>query len=248
MRVIRQFVNQVLSVRQEIKLGDSARHHAVNVLRLNKRSTLTLFNGDGHDYVCKILKINKNEIVVEITHCKKLENESALETNLYLGLSKSTHMDYAIQKTVEMGVSNIQPVITERSILSINQNSLNNKHRHWEKIIIHACEQCGRARLPKLRQTVNYEELNDLDGSQPGFIFDERPEHKISEYKNYHYSHVSLFVGPEGGFTETEIEIAKNIGFQPVAFGPRVLRTETAAQTAVATAQLFWGDLASNEN
>ena len=217
---------------------------SANVLRLNKHSELILFNGDGCDYTCAILEIGKKTLVVEITGRIALKNESLLETNIYLGISKGTHMDYAIQKTVEMGVSNIHPIITERSIYTIKNSSLKNKPAHWQKIIIHACEQCGRVILPKLHAIKSLESIKELKDKNAGFIFDARSDQKLSRFKTNDHSTVSLLIGPEGGFTETEIEYAKYLGFQAVSFGPRILRTETAAQTAVTCAQLLWGDLA----
>lgn len=243
MRVTRLFVDQELTVRDEIVLNETVRHHAVNVLRLNKHSVLILFNGDGSDYTCEILEINKKSIIVLITGRIEFNNESTLETNLFLSISKSSHMDYAIQKSVEMGVSSIQPVITERSIFTNKNLSKNQKHTHWEKIIIHACEQCGRVKLPKLFEAIKIQNINELEDKQSGFVFDARSNQTLSEFKEYDYSSVSLLVGPEGGFTESEVEFAKYLGFQAVTFGPRVLRTETAAFAAVTSAQLFWGDL-----
>jgi 16S rRNA (uracil1498-N3)-methyltransferase len=144
MRVVRLHTRQRLAPNLELELDDEIRHYALNVLRLNKRSSLRLFNGDGHDYACEIIEYSKAILRIKITEKLTLYSESLLTTHLYLSVSKSSHMDFAIQKSVEAGVTNIHPIITERTVSKSTDKSAENKHQHWQRIIHSACEQAGR--------------------------------------------------------------------------------------------------------
>lgn len=244
MRVIRLFIQQDLTSDTELELDANARHHACNVLRINKHSKLVVFNGDGFDYKCEILNCSKSNLQVKVVEQIKLKNESSLNTHLYLGISKSSHMDYAIQKTVEVGVSTIQPVLMERTINKVSNKSLTNKHKHWQGIIQSACEQSGRAIIPKLLEATKMQELQALNEDEYGLIFDSQSDQNIQSLGISYPETVKLFVGTEGGLTDTERELALEKGFYAVNCGPRILRTETAALTAVILAQREWGDLA----
>ena len=242
MRTVRLYVNQKLRLHHEVLLDEAALHYASNVLRLNNNSSLRLFNGDGYDYFCEILSINKKTIELKVIKKIQAKNESPLITNLVLGISKSSHMDFAIQKSVEAGVSNIYPVCTERTIYKSSIKSNNNKLQHWNKIIISACEQCGRAILPNLYDINDLTGINYLLDTDLGLVLDQNATQSIITITNPVPSVVWLLVGPEGGLTNTEIKFAIEKGFQAVTCGPRVLRSETAALTALICAQLLWGD------
>ena len=243
MRVIRLYVNQGLALNNEFNLDDATRHHAMNVLRLNKNSSLILFNGDGYDYPCEILAFNKKAVDVKVTGQIDAVKESPLATNLLLAVSKSSHMDYAIQKTVEAGVSDIYPVVSERTVTKLSTKSKANKHQHWQRIIISACEQCGRATLPALHEVTDLTCLKNLRSNERGFVLDANSNQTLSKFSQEILQSVWLLVGPEGGLTRPEINLAQTKGYQFVAFGPRVLRTETATLSVVICAQLLWGDL-----
>ena len=244
MRVVRLYTSQNLALDTELELNDTDRHYAVNVLRLNKNSVLKLFNGDGYDYPCEILSINKTILRVKITEQIKLHSESALTIHLYLAVSKSSHMDYAIQKTVEAGVSHIQPIVTERTAHKLTSKSAENKQLHWQRIIQSACEQCGRSVIPTLLPIIEFTDIQALDDHEQGLLFDADAGKSMHNLDNNRPSLVKLLVGPEGGLTENEMNAAVDRGFQAIRLGPRVLRTETAALAAVLSAQLLWGDLA----
>ncbi len=244
MRVIRLYVNQSLTLSNELQLDDTTRHHAINVLRLNKNSSLTLFNGDGYDYPCEILAFNKKAVEVKVIDHIKAIKESPLVTNLLLGISKSSHMDYAIQKSVEAGVTNIYPIATERTVTKFSAKSKSNKYQHWQRIIISACEQCGRATLPVLHDTTDLSYLKNLENDERGFVLDANSNYPLAKFSQDIFKSVWLLVGPEGGLTQVEISRAQQNGYQAVTCGPRVLRTETAALSAIVCAQLLWGDLA----
>ncbi len=243
MRIIRLYVNQKLTKDSVIRLDDASRHYAINVLRANKNTPLTLFNGDGYDYACELLTFTKKIIEVKVIDKIHVGKESLLTTKLLLGISKSSRMDYAIQKTVEAGVSSIHPLITERTVSKLSEKSKKNKIQHWQKIIISACEQCRRAVLPDLNEIIEFTQLQKLENDEYGFIFDTNSNLSLASFHHQTISSVFLLVGPEGGFTKSEVNDAKSKGYQPVSIGPRVLRTETAALSATISAQLLWGDL-----
>lgn len=248
MRVIRLYVNQSLTLNNEFKLDDASRHYAVNVLRLNKNSSLILFNGDDYNYTCEIIAFNKKVVEVKITDQIKAAKESPLETNLLLGISKSSHMDYAVQKTVEAGVTNIHPIVTERTVTKLSSKSITNKYQHWQKIMTSTCEQCGRATLPTLHDIITFENLDNLSKNTHGFVLDTNAGQPLTRSSQDVVRSVWFLVGPEGGLTQSEINMAVKKGYQAVAFGPRILRTETAAVSVIVSAQLLWGDLAATQS
>lgn len=244
MRVVRLYTHQHLAPDLELELEGDIRHYALNVLRLNKRSTLILFNGDGYDYACEILECTKTKFYVNILGNVALDNESPLVTHLFLGISKSSHMDYAIQKVVEAGVTSIHPVLTERSISKTTEKSTENKHQHFLRIIHSACEQCGRAIIPKLSPISEFDEIETLEENVYGLMLDANSDQSMQSLNISNPSSIKLLIGAEGGFTVNETKLALEKGFQSVRCGPRILRTETAALTAVIAAQQIWGDLA----
>lgn len=245
MRAIRLHVNQSLTKDDVIELDEANRHYAINVLRANKNTPLILFNGDGYEYACELMTFNKKAVDVKIVNKFSVEKESPLTIKLFLGISKSSHMDYAVQKTVEAGVSSIHPIITERSVAKLSEKSTANKFLHWQRIIISACEQCGRAKLPALKDVTELMNIKILENDEFGFVFDSNTDQSQESFRKKQITSVSLLVGPEGGLTELEINQATTKGFQAVSMGPRVLRTETAALSATICSQLLWGDLSN---
>ncbi len=244
MRANRLYVQQDLTLLQELKLTGETLHYALNVLRLNKNSSLILFNGDGNEYLCEVISLNKKFLHVKIIEQKNVANASSLEVDIYLGISKSSHMDYAIQKTVEAGVKNIFPVMTDRSVTKPSSKSLTNKNNHWQKIVISACEQCGRTELPTLHTVQDITDITTLNANEVGFLLDSKADQSLSEFTGEKLNTVKFVIGAEGGLSNTEIKSIKEKGFQAITLGPRILRTETAAVSAVICAQLLWGDLA----
>jgi len=222
MRAVRLYTNQSLTPDIELELDDDTRHYASSVLRLNKNSSLTLFNGDGFDYECNILTCNKTMLRVHITNRTLINTESNLETFLYLGISKSAHMDYAIQN-----------------------KSLANKQKHWQRIIQSACEQSGRATLPKLLTTCELNNIEAINSNEYGIVFEANTQQSLNSLTDIKTKIIKLFVGPEGGISEAELNFLKANGFHAISCGPRILRTETAALAAVLAMQILFGDLTS---
>ena len=244
MRATRLYINQKLAVHNEVRLDDEASHHATNVLRINKHSLLVLFNGDGYDYLSQPISFRRKAVTVQITGKALAKKESKLETHLALGVSKSSHMDFAIQKTVEAGVTEIHPVITERTVIRFSEKSRTNRQQHWQNVIISACQQCGRATLPVLHVATDLSELLPLGKAAHGFVLDIRSNLTLGRCGHEPLKKIWFVTGPEGGLSHHETDGVIEKGFRAVTLGPRILRTETAALAAIISAQVLWGDSA----
>ncbi|MGJ8619011.1 MAG: 16S rRNA (uracil(1498)-N(3))-methyltransferase [Methylophilaceae bacterium] len=226
-----------------VKLPESAATHAVRVLRMVVGDTATLFNGDGFDYVCTFTSINKSAVMAKVTSSIAVENESPLNITLLQGISSGDRMDYTIQKAVELGVIQIQPIATERSVVKLNQERAAKRLAHWQNVVVSACEQSGRAIVPNVIEPTSLShwlaenphqeqcriQLNPIGATRIATLT--KPEQNIQ-----------LLIGAEGGLSPKEIEMANTNGFLSVTLGPRILRTETAALAAIACMHSIWGD------
>ena len=224
--------------------GDRHRHIA-QVLRLKAGAALTLFDGRGGEYAAVIEEVQRSSSTVRTGEHRDVDRESSLELRLVQGIGRGERTDYAIQKAVELGVTSIVPVLTRRGVVQLDGQRAQRRHAHWQGIIVHACQQCGRNRLAELAPAVS---LSDwLRSHQTGgldLVLDARASAGMSELA-YDGGVITLLVGPEGGFDDAEREAAYAMGFVGLALGPRTLRTETAAVAAVTAMQLRWGDLGS---
>jgi 16S rRNA (uracil1498-N3)-methyltransferase len=211
------------------------------VLRLGPGAELILFDGHGGDYLATLAMIAKREVVAEVGEHRQRECESPLGVTLAQGVSKGERMDFTIQKAVELGVQQIVPLSTERSVVNLKGERLERKMVHWQGVIISACEQCGRNTLPRLMpmQTLSAWLSHRVNGT--GLLLDHRAEETVPSLKRP--NEVTMLIGPEGGLSERERESAYAAGYLGLRLGPRILRTETAALTALAALQSYWGDL-----
>ena len=242
MRIPRIYLPAPLNIAQSLELTDHAFQHAIKVLRLKQDSKLILFNGEGAEFSAIVETINKKNASVIIEERIKPIPESKLSIHLGLGISKGERMDYAIQKSVELGVTEITPLFTDHCVVNLDEKRIQKRLHHWQGIIISACEQSGRSILPKLNVTTSLlkwaESVSDIS-----IIFDPLASatlKTIMPEKNK----INLIIGPEGGLSTQEISALKNkTDFHAVKFGPRILRTETAAVSAITAVQLLWGDL-----
>jgi 16S rRNA (uracil1498-N3)-methyltransferase len=226
-----------------VKLADNAATHATRVLRLNVGDTITLFNGDGFDYACELLSIKKNEVLAQVNASKAIENESPLHITLLQGISSGDRMDYTIQKAVELGVKCIQPISTERSVVKLSAERSQKRLEHWQNVAISACEQCGRAKIPTVLAPIGllpWLASNPL-GDASRILLNPVGAKRLAELASL-AQHIQLLIGAEGGLTSTEIKAAIDHDFQSIILGPRILRTETAALTAISAIQALWGD------
>ncbi len=239
-----------LRVGGTIKLSDNAAIHATKVMRLNVGDTLKLFDGDGLDYTCELLSIKKNETLAKVEASDAVNNESPLHITLLQGISSGDRMDYTIQKAVELGVIAIQPLSTERSVVKLSAERAEKRLEHWQNVVIAACEQSGRAIVPVVAKPVNltgwlgannHRGAGDADASHVRILLNPIGAKQLSALPKT-TQNVQLLIGAEGGLSQDEINLATNHGFQSIVLGPRILRTETAALTAIAALQTVLGD------
>ena len=243
MAITRIFQPIALQIGSHIRLDESASHHVARVLRADLNDPLTIFNGQGGEYLGNITEISKKNVDVLITDFNPREAESPLALYLAQGISRGEKMDYTIQKAVELGVKKIIPLFTEHCNVKLDEDRREKRLQHWQSIIISACEQCGRNRIPEIVKPDTLE--NSLPALQADYCFVLAPhaEQKLSQFRIKKNQRVILLIGPEGGLSEQEIQQAKQFNFQPLALGPRVLRTETAAIAAITALQSHFGDM-----
>ena len=240
MREIRVFSALVLQAGMEIELDDNAHRHVARVLRLTVGDALTLFNGDGFDYVGEIGFCDRRLTRVRILSREAPGNESPRHLTLFAALLKGEAMDRVMQKAVELGVSRIVPVVAARSEALPAGERRDKKLAHWQGVIVASAMQCGRAVLPTLDEITPFAAVLDAaDGLR--WIFS--PHHAPTADAPASADHLSLLIGPEGGFTPDEVAAAQSAGWFIQRLGPRILRADTAATVAIARAQSRYGDL-----
>lgn len=238
----RLYCDVALSPGAEIVLPEAAARHAVTVLRLQVGDTLKLFNGEGGEYSASLVVVNKREARARLTEFHPAECESPLDITLALGISVGERMDFSLQKATELGVTAIQPLATERSVVKLGGERADKRLAHWQHVVIAACEQCGRNRVPAVAQVQKfYAYLAAVDRDQRLLMLS--PEAAMPLKTARRSVGVVLLVGAEGGFAPAEFQAAEAAGFEPVRLGPRILRTETAPVAALAVLQAMWGDL-----
>jgi 16S rRNA (uracil1498-N3)-methyltransferase len=242
MRVPRVFIDQKVVPGDSIFLSIDKTHHILHVLRLHVGDQVKLFNNSGFEFIAKIIEVKKKAIRVEVGESSQCENESPLEIALYLAVSRGPHMDFSIQKAVELGVKVIIPIISEFSNVKLTGARVDNKITHWEKIIIGAAEQCGRNTLAELQSPMTFNESIHLDNNSKKLILHPGVGQTMSKI-NIKNSKLALMIGPEGGFSDEEFQKALDNNYIPVNLGPRILRTETAVVCSLSNAQQLWGDL-----
>ena len=231
-----------LKHRAQATLPDAAAHHAARVLRLKRGDEVRLFNGEGGEFEASIHLTAKDAVIVDIGRHHDVERESPLKVCLAQAVTTGEKMDYTLQKAVELGVARIQPLQTQRSVVRLDQERADKRRRHWHNVVIAACEQCGRNTVPDVAAIISLEEwVATTKSEEMRLILSPFAEKNLHEF-SAPVGEISLLAGPEGGFSNEEIEFALAKGFQSARLGPRVLRTETAPLAALAAMQMLWGD------
>lgn len=241
----RVFQSIPLTIGADISLDEAASHHVARVLRKNKNDRLTIFNGEGGEYLATIKDINKKNVMVTITEFKAREAESPLELYLAQGISRGEKMDYTIQKAVELGVTKIIPLFTEFCNVKLDSERLSKKMQHWRSIIISACEQSGRNKIPDIEIPEPFEKAISKLTADFCFVLSPHSEQKLTHYHIEKHHRIILLIGPEGGLSEKEIARAEQFNFFPLNLGPRILRTETAGVSTISAIQCCFGDMGS---
>ncbi len=241
MRTPRVYVDVALAAGAELRLPAAAAAHLARVLRLGPGDPVILFNGDGRDYAGRLLAADRRETRALVESAGVPEPEPPLHLHLAIGISRGERMDFVIQKAVELGVASIRPLFTERSVVRLDAERGQRRHAHWRGVLVAACEQSGRRRLPALHSAVPITGwLPGIEGA--GLLLDPQAERSLRDLP-VPTADITLLVGPEGGLSAAERQQAARSGFTGVRLGPRLLRTETAPLAALAAMQTLWGDL-----
>ncbi|MPV86236.1 16S rRNA (uracil(1498)-N(3))-methyltransferase [Ostreibacterium oceani] len=271
-RMKRLYIDSELSLNHAAVLSEAAYHYLFRVNRIAPEATIVAFNGDGYDYTCQLQLTGKRHAQITPVRVEKNTRESPLHTVLIQGISKGERMDYVMQKAVELGVNEIYPVLTARAVVKLDQTRLAKKNQHWHGVAIGACEQSGRAVLPEIHpvmplQTVlaalatppitappttaltaqssaeqSSAEQAPLSDCIKLVLHPTANEAVLSSLAEGAAKTCCILIGPEGGLTDAEVSMASASGFVACQLGHRILRTETAAVSALTAAQILWGD------
>ena len=245
MRRIRVFVEDPIAAGDMVPLNGFAADHLLKVLRLSRGASVTLFNGDGHDYEGTLEVLGKGLAAVAIASAVPVANESPLELMLAQSVARGEKMDLILQKATELGVAHIVPLVSERTEVRLDEDRAGRRLAHWHRVVQSACEQCGRAVVPTIAAPIALPawvaEVRESSASKLAL----HPEgaRPLGELSLAGRGQIVLAVGPEGGFGERDLDALAQGGFERLALGPRILRTETAGLAAIAAVQAFFGDL-----
>lgn len=242
MRINRIYHPDLLSVDQRVILTPDATHHIANVLRAKVGQAIVMFNGDGNEYCAHISEVSKRKAIAVVDSKLSISIESPLDIHLGQGISRGDRMDWVLQKSVELGVTEITPLITERCGIKLSPQRWEKKHEQWQKIVIAACEQCGRNIIPKLYAPTAFSDWIHLSTNQIRLTLHPRAQ-QCFRHMPVPPAGARLLIGPEGGFSDQEVYQTEQNGFSSVQLGPRILRTETAAISAISALQAIHGDL-----
>ncbi|MGM3190747.1 16S rRNA (uracil(1498)-N(3))-methyltransferase [Dickeya dadantii subsp. dieffenbachiae] len=226
----------------EADLSEDAANHVGRVLRMNAGQALQLFDGSNQVFDAEIVQAGKKNVRVRYAAGQTENRESPLHLHLGQVMSRGEKMEFTIQKSIELGVNVITPLLSERCGVKLDGERLEKKIAQWQKIAIAACEQCGRNRVPEIRPVQTLESWCAEPDNGLKLNLHPRAAHSINTLP-LPVSRIRLLIGPEGGLSADEIAMTATQGFTDILLGPRVLRTETTALTAITALQVRFGDL-----
>jgi 16S rRNA (uracil1498-N3)-methyltransferase len=237
----RFFISQPLKPNDELALDTAVSRHISLSLRIRIGESITLFNGTGGEYSAQVMGITKRCVTVVVGEYSEPNRESALNVHLAIVISRGDRMDYAIQKATELGVVRITPLFSERCEVKLDPDRTVRRVNHWQQVVTSACEQSGRNVAPVVETPVTLDEHLVKGAADLRLILD--PNGASLTASGPAPASIELLTGPEGGFSNAEIEKAEGQGYQPVKLGPRILRAETAPVVGLSLLQSIWGDL-----
>ena len=244
MRLTRVYVDAPLGVGLLVDLPEHVNGHLVRVLRLREGDPCVLFNGDGHDYEGRISHVGKRGVQAEVLSTRRIDNESPLSISLMQGIARGEKMDLILQKATELGVNRFIPVHSERSEVKLEGARAIKRLAHWRGVVASACEQSGRALLPQVDEpTPMQQALSGENLPTARYYLSPLAEVGINELPAPSDGQLLIAVGPEGGWSERDLQSLNSSGFIGLRLGPRNLRTETAGLAAVSALQMRLGDL-----
>lgn len=229
-----------LAPEQQLTLEGSAAHYLGRVLRVVPGQNIVLFNGDGSDYVSEVQQAGKNRLQLLVQSRLPAVGESPLSVLVVQAISRGERMDQTLQKCTELGAQAFQPVFSERVEVRLRGEKLAKRLEHWRRVVISACEQSGRARVPEVHSPTGLFEWLQAGSAAQRVVLAPAADRPLSRMESA--LQVELVVGPEGGFSDEELASLVSGGVSPASLGPRVLRTETAAAAAMAVLQALRGD------
>jgi 16S rRNA (uracil1498-N3)-methyltransferase len=241
MRLTRCHVSLPLQVGETVPLPEDVAAHLTRVLRLREGDPCVLFNGDGQDYPARLVAVGKRSAHAVILSAQPVDNESPLAITLLQGLARGEKMDLILQKATELGVARIVPVESERSEVRLDSERAARRQLHWQQVVIAACEQSGRARVPEVAPV---QPIAQAAGQTAGIglVLDPQAGRTLTSLATP-LSACTLAIGPEGGWSPRDLDVLAAAGYLGVRLGPRILRTETAGLAAIAALQALAGDL-----
>jgi 16S rRNA (uracil1498-N3)-methyltransferase len=225
-----------------MRLDARLAHHAFRVLRLKRGDRVTLFDGTGGEHEASIHAIDAKQMLIDVGKHLEVERESPLQVCIAQALASGERMAYTLEKCVELGATRFQPIIAERSVVRLAGERAQRRQEHWQQIAVAACEQCGRNRVPQVEETLELTTwLAHLPEKVSGIVLAPGAQTGIAQLAPPSEEIIAT-VGPEGGFTEIELDLLTRRGFTPIKLGARTLRTETAASALLAALQAQFGD------
>lgn len=225
--------------------GDEVKHIR-KVLRLKAGDEILVFDGSGKEFEGTIVEEGRSSVMVKVQGIFSSKGDSSLEVTLAQSLLKGEKMDYLIQKATELGVKEIIPFFSSRSVPLLEKSRRPNRHHRWEKIAVEASKQCGRGVVPKIESLQDYPGmLRAASTDHLRLILWEGDGIKLKEVLERSGEKTKIFfvIGPEGGFSLDEVDEAKRAGFVAVTLGKRILRAETASLCLLSILQYEWGDM-----
>lgn len=244
MRLTRCHVDLPLQPGTTVVLPETASAHLVRVLRLREGDECVLFNGDGHDHPARICSVGKRETRVEILSRHTVDNESSLHLILLQGVARGEKMDLILQKATELGVAEVIPVMAERTEVKLDASRAEKRIAHWRSVMVSACEQSGRARIPSLSAPLPLAQAAGIPADDSlRLTLDPEGEYTLGTLHTPASASIVIAIGPEGGWSPRDRTTLQTAGFSGLRLGPRILRTETAGLAAIAALQSRFGDL-----
>ncbi|MBT5550551.1 MAG: 16S rRNA (uracil(1498)-N(3))-methyltransferase [Nitrospina sp.] len=241
------FVPQEQIIGNRLTLTGSDVSHIRTVLRLKAGDSIQVISDSDKWHTVRLVEVKAKEIHGEVIASETIDVESPLEVHLGQALTKANKFDVILRKSVELGVRSVAPLITERCVVKIQPTESEKKIGRWKKIALESSKQCGRSRVPTVAEDIATLEYfcRENDDKDLKLVFWEMEEKKFLKNLKLEVEprSVAVLIGPEGGFSQTEIEMVRGYGFQTISLGPRILRAETAPVVALALLQSFWGDL-----
>lgn len=232
-----------LAIGAHVDLPVSTAHH-VFVLRLNVGDQIELFNGEGGSYLASLTSISKKNVSAEVKVFLPEEVELPFGLSLAQALPEGSKMDWIIEKAIELGVSTIQPLAAQRSVVKLTAERAEKKMSHWQGVIQAATEQCGRKRIAHLADLIDVQKWLAQQDMHRRILLSPRAESSLADWARHHPAQaLTLMIGPEGGFSEAEESLALQHGALMLSMGPRVLRTETAGLAAISVLSAAWGGM-----